>query len=57
MEWLVSGIGCQSKSVLLDEDEMSSFKSISASIIQGSAIGPASYVVNTFDLHAVSDGN
>ena len=36
---------------------LSSFKSISASIIQGSAIGPASYVVNTSDLHAVSVGN
>jgi len=36
---------------------MSAFKSISASIIQGSAIGPASCVVNGFDLHTVSDGN
>jgi len=36
---------------------MSAFKSISASIIQGSAIGPASYVVNGSDLHTVSDGN
>ena len=33
------------------------FKSISAGIIQGSAIGPASYVVNSSDLHAVSVGN
>jgi len=36
---------------------MSAFKSISASIIQGWAIGPASYVVNGSDLHTVSDGN
>jgi len=36
---------------------MSAFKSISASIIQGSAVGPASYVVNGSDLHTVSDGN
>jgi len=33
------------------------FKSISASIIQGSAIGPASYVVNGSDLHSIFDGN
>ena len=39
------------------EDEMSSIKSISASIIQGSVIRPASYVVNTSDLHAVLVGN
>jgi len=36
---------------------MSAFKLVSASIIQGSAIRPASYVVNGSDLHAVSDGN
>jgi len=36
---------------------MSAFKSISASIIQGWAIGPASYVVKGSDLHTVSDGN
>jgi len=36
---------------------MSTFKSISASIIRGSAIGPAFYVVNSSDLHTVSDGN
>ena len=36
---------------------MSAFKSISASIIQGSDIGPASYVVNSSDLHTVFDGN
>jgi len=36
---------------------MSAFKSISASIIPGSAIRPASYVVNGSNLHTVSDGN
>jgi len=36
---------------------MSAFKSISASIIKGSAIGLASYIVNGSDLHTVSDGN
>jgi len=39
------------------QDEMSVMKTISASIIQGSAIGPASYVVNSSDLNAVSAGN
>jgi len=38
-------------------DQMSSLRPISASIIQGSAIGPASYVVNASVLHAVTDGN
>ena len=32
-------------------------KTISASIIHGSAIGPASYVVNSSDLNAISEGN
>jgi len=36
-------------------DQMPSLRP--ASIIQGSAIGPASYVVNASDLHAVTDGN
>jgi len=36
---------------------MSSLRPILASIIQSSAIGPASYVVNASDLHAVTDGN
>ena len=35
----------------------SSMHSITASIIQASAIGPASYVVNAADLHTVTDGN
>ena len=35
----------------------SDFHSISASIIQGSAIGPASYVIIASDLHPVTPGN
>jgi len=35
----------------------SSMQSINASIIQGSAIGPASYVVNAADLHTTFSGN
>jgi len=37
--------------------KMSALLEISASIIQGSAIGPASYVVNTGDLIAGTPGN
>ena len=32
-------------------------KSISASIVQGSAVGPVAYVINTDDLVAVTPGN
>jgi len=35
----------------------SAFLEISAGIIQGSGIGPASYVVNSSDLTAVKPGN
>ena len=45
-EGTVRGIGCTS--AMLD---------ISASIIQGSAIGPVSYVINTGDLATVVQGN
>jgi len=38
-------------------DESSEFQDIMASIIQGSCIGPASYVVTASDLHAVTQGN
>jgi Reverse transcriptase (RNA-dependent DNA polymerase) len=37
--------------------QMSMLKSITASIIQGSAIGPASYAVNAGDLKASTPGN
>ena len=39
------------------QGEVSSVLDITASIVQGSAIGPASYVVNTSDLRAVTPGN
>ena len=38
-------------------DQVSTLKSITASIIQGSGIGPAAYVVNASDLKAVTPGN
>ena len=37
--------------------ETSAFADINASVIQGSALGPASYVVNAADLRPVHDGN
>lgn len=37
--------------------DSSNFQEIMASIIQGSCIGPASYVVTASDLHAVTQGN
>ena len=38
-------------------ESVSQFQPILASLIQGSAIGPASYVVTASDLHPVSPGN
>ena len=38
-------------------DEVSKFRESSASIIQGSGLGPASYVVTASDLHPVTPGN
>ena len=35
----------------------SAFADINASVIQGSALGPASYLVNAADLRPVHDGN
>jgi len=37
--------------------QASTMKSITASIIQGSSVGPASYVVNAGDLKALTSGN
>ena len=39
------------------QGQTSSFESISASIIQGSSIGPATYIVNAADLNPVTHGN
>ena len=38
-------------------DKVSDFRKIMASIIQGSGIGPASYVVTASDLHPITTGN
>ena len=38
-------------------ERVSQFRPILASIIQGSAIGPASYVITASDLHPTSQGN
>ena len=38
-------------------NKTSDFRKISASIIQGSGIGPASYIVTASDLHPVTPGN
>ena len=38
-------------------DEVSKFREILASIIQGSGLGPASYAVTASDLHPVTPGN
>ena len=38
-------------------NDISHFSDISASIVQGSGIGPVSYVVTASDLHPVSSGN
>ena len=40
-----------------DNKKASTLKSITASIIHGSGIGPAAYVVNASDLKAVTPGN
>ena len=50
MKWL------QAKSVVYNQSA-STLKSITASIIQGSGIEPAAYVVNASDLKAVTSGN
>ena len=39
------------------QTQMSSFYSISACIIQGSGIGPTTYIVNAADFHPVTSGN
>ena len=43
--------------VVVVDKQTSTLKTISASIIQGSAIGPAPYVVDASDLQAVTIGN
>jgi hypothetical protein len=54
--WIESFFRCRSHCTIFG-DESSEFQDIMASIIQGSCIGPASYVVTASDLHAVTQGN
>jgi hypothetical protein len=54
--WLVDFFNEHTHSTVY-KGERSKTKSITASIIQGSSIGPASYVVNAGDLKAVTPGN
>jgi len=54
--WLVDFFNGHSHLTKYDE-QTSTLKTISASIIQGSAIGHASYVVDASDLQAVTNGN
>ena len=54
--WLVDFFQERSHCVRYSED-MSALLSITASIIQGSAVGPAAYVVNAGDLTSVTPGN
>ena len=54
--WLVDFFSDHTHSTVY-KGERSKINSITASIIQGSSIGPASYVVNAGDLKAVTPGN
>jgi len=54
--WLVNFFSEQQQCIAY-QDTMSLLQAISASIVQGSAIGPASYVVHAPDLKAVTAGN
>src|SRR5664279_696442 len=54
--WIEAFFRDHSHSTKLGE-EMSEFRNIMASIIQGSAIGPAAYVVTASDLSPITPGN
>jgi len=54
--WLVDFFNGHSHNTKYDK-QTSTLKTISASIIQRSAIGPASYVVDKSDLQAITNGN
>ena len=54
--WLVDFFSGHSHCTMY-RSQMSALKSITASIIQGSGIGPAAYVANAGDLAAVTPGN
>jgi len=54
--WLVSYFSCHSHCTRYD-GESSDLLEISAGIIQGSGIGPVSYIVNSSDLAALTTDN
>ena len=54
--WVISHLTGHSHKTLLAGEE-SDFESITASFIQGSGLGPASYSVGASDLHPVTEGN
>ena len=54
--WIVSFLDGHSHQMIL-ADEKSEFADISASIIQGSSIGPGSFDVAASDLHPINSGN
>ena len=54
--WLVDFFEHREHCTVYD-DKFSSFLEICASIIQGSGLGPASYIVVASDLHAITPGN
>ena len=53
---IIGTSGCQLFNDIV-YDEVENFKMILASIIQGSSLGPASYVMTTSDLHPVTRGH
>jgi len=54
--WLVNFFSGRTQCTIF-HNVTSELKEISASVVQGCAIGPASYVVNTSDLKVVHTGN
>jgi ribonucleases P/MRP protein subunit RPP40 len=54
--WLINFFNCHSHCVE-HNGEISTLKEITASVIQGSAVGPAAYVVYAADLQPVNRGN
>jgi len=54
----ITGIWIFFKDILTEYiGQSSALREISASIVQGSSIGPAMYVVEAADLHTVTPGN
>ena len=55
--WLISFFSGHSHCTHYYRGEVSTVSEINASVMRDSSIGPASYVVNTWDLQAVTPGN